>query len=184
MLKVKAAVQREKLEQLARDAGCTVEVKASYVKVTKGKSKNCLFVAKTKEVSRVDIGGFSVSQPEFIKDLGGESHGCVKQQIKSDITNEQFLKAYGFLCRGLDAFTPHPKKERQRPHGFRRSKKQGVESVVIVKSEETPEQTIERLVAKRKKLEQVSKEMGIPVSPKTIKEIEEQLEKARKQVNK
>lgn len=184
MLKVKAAVPREKLEQVASAAGCTVEVKASYVKVTKGKSKNCLFVAKTKDVSRVDLGGFSLTGSMPIKDLGGESHGCVKQQIRADISNDLFISTYRTLCEGLDTFEPHPKKERARPMGFRGSKKKGVESVVIVKTDETPEQTIERLVAKRAKLVQVSKEMGIPVSPKTIKELDEQLEKARKQVQK
>ena len=178
----KASVQREKLEQIAEAQGCSVDIKASYVLIKKGTSKNCLFVAKTKEVSRVDIGGFDHSDP-LIKNLGGESHGCVHQQIRNDIPVSDFTAIYTVLCKGLDTFPSHPKKERARPHGFKRSKHQPIAGPTVeVKSEETPAQHMERLVAELAKKEQIATEMGFPLSPKTIESFRSKIEELRKQV--
>ena len=178
----KTSVPRSKLETIASDQGCTVDVKASYVKITKGKSKNCLFVAKTVDVSRVDVGGFNVDMPDTVRSLGGESHGCVHQQLRSDIKTDAYIATYTTICANLDTYESHPKKEKARPHAFKGGKRKGVETVAIVIAAETPAETVERLIGKLTKLREVSEVMGIPVSQKTVRELNEQLEKARKSI--
>jgi hypothetical protein len=176
----KVSIPQDSLLKVAKEEGCDVDVKASYILIKRNKSKNCLFVAKTKEVSRVDIGGFDVNGSEFIRNLGGESHGCVHQQIRSDITREQFILTFRTICAGLDGFESHPKKERPRPHAFRGGKKKPLETVIEIKAEETPAQTVERLVKKLALIRSQSASMGIPVSPKTEKELNEQIHEAAK----
>ena len=179
---MKASIALEKLEQAARDAGCTVKQMASYTLITKGSSKNCLFVAKTKSVSRIDVGGFDIPGGKIARDLGGESHGSVHQQFLNEMSDAQFLANFIAVCKGLDAYQPHEKKARARPVGLPGSKKQAVDTVVVVSTDETPQQTIDRLVAKIALIRKVAAEHGVPVSKKTEREIAEQIEKAKKEI--
>jgi hypothetical protein len=179
---MKASISLERLEQVARDSGCTVKPMASYTLIMKGDSKNCLFVAKTKNVSRIDVGGFDIPGDKIARNLGGESHGSVHQQLKNEMTDAQFLANFREVCTKLDQYKSHEKAPRARPVGLPGSNRKAVDSVVVVSTTETPQQTIDRLVAKRALLERVSKEMGKPISPKTIKEIEEGIEKAKREI--
>jgi hypothetical protein len=179
----KTSVPREKLENIAAKVGCDVDTKASYIKVTKGKSTNCLFVAKTKDVSRIDIGGFDVIGDPHIKNLGGEAHGCVHQQIRSDISMNDFIGCFTKLCEQLENFESHPKKDRVRPHTFRGGKKNKIQTpAVVIVTDETPQQAIDRLVKKLTIAKQTSDKMGIPLSPKLLNDINAQIEKARQQI--
>lgn len=175
----KVSIQRVQLESIAKKSGCDVDVKASYVKITKGAtSKNCMFVAKTKDVSRIDIGGFDyIGVHALVRNLGGESHGCVHQQLRSDVTREQMLAGFEVLCLGLDSFESHPKRVRPSPHTFKFSKRKNIETI-IVKVDETPAQTVTRLVAKLNTIRDQSTKMGIPVSPKTERELGDQINAA------
>jgi hypothetical protein len=57
-----------------------------FVKVPLGPKGRTLYIAKTKEVGRVDISGFEVDLAEYkhVRSLGGESFGNVKQQVNFD----------------------------------------------------------------------------------------------------
>jgi hypothetical protein len=179
---MKASIPLERLEQVAREAGCTVKQMASYTLITKGSSKNCLFVAKTKNVSRIDVGGFDIPGEKIARALGGDSHGSVHMQFKTDMPDAVFLGNFREVCTKLDAYTPHERAPRQRPHGFPGTKHKPVDSVVVVSSSETPQQTIERLQAKIALIRRVSQEKRIPVSKKTEREIAEQIEKAKQEI--
>ena len=179
---MKASASREALEQAARDAGCTVDVKASYILISKGESGNRLFVHKTKNVSAIDVGGFDIPGDFVARNLGGDSHGSVHQQFRTDMSDAQFLINFREVCRNLDKFAPHPKKERERPFASKNTKRKDVDTVVVVSAEETPQQTIDRLVAKITLIRKVAAEHGVPVSKKTEKEIADQLEQLRKKV--
>ena len=179
----KTSVPRERLESIANAAGCKVDVKASYIKITKGKSMNCLFIAKTKDVSRIDIGGFDYTDASVVKNLGGESHGCVHQQMRADVSGAALMLGFKTICEGLDTFTSHPKKERKPAHSFRRKGQQNVQTVVTVVVEETPEQTVNRLVKKLEVIRAQSKVMGIPVSKKTELELGQKIEAAKVAAN-
>lgn len=179
---MKASIPLEKLEQVARDTGCTVKPMASYTLITRGSSKNCLFVAKTKNVSRIDVGGFDIPGGKIARDLGGESHGSVHQQFLTDMPDAQFLANFIAVCKALDTYQPHEKAPRARPVGLPGSTRKAVDNVVVVSSEETPQQTIDRLVAKIALIRKVANEHGVPVSKKTEREIAEQIEKAKKEI--
>jgi hypothetical protein len=181
---MKASIPLERLEKVAMEAGCTVTVMASYVKITRGESENCLFVAKTKNVSRIDLGGFNVPDPLITRDLGGESHGSVHQQFHTDMLDAQFLANYREVCSKLDKYTKHEKQPKARPHAFRGSTNKRPDQMILVKVDETPQQTVDRLVAKLALIRKIAKERNMPVSKKTEVEIAEQLEKARKEISK
>jgi hypothetical protein len=179
---MKASISLERLEQVALEAGCVVKQMASYTLITKGSSKNCLFVAKTKSVSRIDIGGFNIPGEKIARDLGGESHGSVHQQFKTEMSDAQFIVNFREVCQKLDAYTSHERKPRERPHGFPGTKHKPMDSVVVVSSTETAQEAIERLQAKIALIRKVSKEKGIPVSKKTEKEIADQLENLKQEI--
>ena len=181
---MKASIPLGRLEKVASEAGCTVAVMASYVKITKGESKNCLFVAKTKDVSRIDLGGFNVSDQRITRDLGGEKHGSVHQQFANDMTDAQFVANFRYVCEKLDTFRSHERVARARPHAFRGTKRVMPDQMIIVKVDETAQQTIDRLVARLALIRKIAAERNMPVSKKTEIEIAEQLEKARKEIRK
>src|SRR5512136_1550137 len=101
---MKASIELSKLQQVAKEAGCDVKQMASYTLITKGSSKNCLFVANTKNVSRIDVGGFDVPGDKIARDLGGESHGSVHQQFKTDMPDAVFLNNFRKVCQKLDTY--------------------------------------------------------------------------------
>ena len=176
-------IPRERLEEIARNAGCTLTSMAACIKVAKGSSKNLLYIASTKECARVDLSGFDHPNTEWVRNLGGESFGRVHQMLRFDRPVKDIKESFKVLCEGLESFQPHPKKERVRPASFRGSKKKGAPTAdVQVKSDETPKEHMERLVKKMDKIKEYSRQTGIPVSPKTIKEFEEQIAEIKKKI--
>lgn len=175
-------VPREQLEEIARSAGCTLTPMAACIKVSKDKSKNLMYIASTKECARVDLSGFDHPNKEWVRDLGGESFGRVHQMLRFDRPVEDIKVAFRNLCEALESFQPHAKKERIRPISFRGSKKKETVSDIVVKSEETPQEHMERLIKKMNKINEYSKQTGIPVSPKTIREYEEAMAEIKKKL--
>lgn len=179
---MKASISLERLQRVAQEAGCTVKQMASYTLITKGSSKNCLFVANTKNVSRIDVGNFDIPGDRIARDLGGESHGSVHQQFKTDMPDGVFLGNFREVCQSLDTYQPREKAPRARPVGLPGTKHREPGSVVVVSSTETPQQAMERLVAKLALIRRVSQEKGIPVSKRTEREIAEQIEKIKQEI--
>lgn len=172
-------VNRGEFERIAKEEGCELTSMASCIKVTKGKSQNRLYITNPLQCARVDVSGFDYSDLEVVRNLGGESFGKVHQMLRFDRPVETILAGFRLLCKGLDTFEAHPKKERPRPVGFRGSKRkpgQVTGPSVEVKAEETPVQHAERLIAHYRKIKKYSEMTGIPVSPKTVAEMTAKVE--------
>jgi hypothetical protein len=179
---IKTYIPKEELMRIAEDEGCTLTPKTTCVMVTKGKSKNRLYISNTKEVNRVHINGFRIPDPELACMPPNGVCGTFVQVVRFDHPGKVVRSNFRTICKNLDVYTPSEKKPRQRPAGLRGSNKKNVETVVVVKSEETPQQTVDRLVAELAKKKDLAKKLGFPLSKKTEKEIMEQIEKARKQI--
>ena len=167
-------VPRAEFERIAKEEGCTLTPMASCIKVQKGKSQNRLYITNPAQCARVDISNFDHPDTNVVRNLGGESFGKVHQMLRFDRPVEDTMAAFRLLCKGLDTFESHPKKDRPRPAGFRGSLKKGNQPgpSVEVKSEETPKQHAERLIKHYRKIKEYSERVGIPVSPKTIAEMQ------------
>ena len=179
---VKTYIPRDELMKIAEDEGCTLTPKTTCVMVTRGSSKNRLYISNTKEVNRVHINGFRIPDPELACMPPNGVCGTFVQVVRFDHPAKVVRNNFRTICRNLDSYTPTEKKPRQRPAGLRGSNKRPAESVVVVKSEETPQQTVDRLVAELAKKKELAQKMGFPLSKKTEKDILEQIEKARKQI--
>jgi hypothetical protein len=167
-------VPRSEFERIAREAGCTLTPMASCIKVQKGKSQNRLYITNPTQCARVDISNFDHPDTEIVRNLGGESFGKVHQMLRFDRPVESILAAFRLLCEGLDTFQSHPKKDRPRPAGFKGSRRKGPQPgpSVEVKAEETPAQHAERLIEHYNKIKRYSERTGIPISPKTVAEMQ------------
>lgn len=170
-------VPRGEFERIAKEEGCVLEQMASCIKVTKGKSQNRMYITNPAQCARVDISGFDHSDKDIVRDLGGESFGKVHQMLRFDRPVEAILSGFRILCKGLEGFEPHPKKDRPRPAGFRGSRKKGNQPgpSVEVKAEESPKQHAERLIKHYQMIKKYSEMTGIPVSIKTINEMTEKV---------
>ena len=165
-------VPREQLESIARAEGCTLEQMAACVKVTKGKSSNRLYITNPAQCARVDVSNFDYPDRGVVRDLGGESFGKVHQMVRFDRPAGDILRDFHLLCRGLDAFESHPKKERQSPASFKGSRRRGenLGPSVEVQSEETPAQHAERLIKHYGEIKRYAQMKGVGVSKKTTME--------------
>lgn len=186
MMSVKAGnngVPREQLLAIAREAGCVVEEQASYIKISRaGVKDQLLYVALTNDVGRVDLSGFELNEPEVTRYLGGEKFGRVHYQLRFDKPVAHIKAHFKQLCEGLGRFKSLPKSKRGRPVGLKGSKKLGA-AVVTVKSELTPQQTIDFLVSELEKKRELAKKMGSNLSKKTELEYTKKIEELRKQIN-
>jgi len=175
-------IPREQLEAIAEKAGCILTPMAACIKVSKGKSANKMYIATTKLCARVDLSNFDHTDKELVRDLGGEKFGRVHQMLRFDRPVADVKAAFKILCEGLEGFTSHPKVKSNFTGSFRGSKKKNIETVLVVNSKETPKEHMERLVKHFKKIQEYSKQIGIPVSPKTIKEYEDTMSEVKKKI--
>jgi hypothetical protein len=173
-----SSVPRGDLEQIARDEGCVLEQMASCIKVTKGKSQNRLYITNPTACSRVDVSNFDHPDTSIVRNLGGESFGKVHQMLRFDRPVADIKEAFRLLCRGLDTFQSHAKKERARPAAMKGSKRKGEVGGpdVEVQAEETPRQHADRLIAHYRKIKDYAESVGAPVSKKTIAEMQAKVE--------
>lgn len=171
-------VPRSELEAIARAEGCKIEEQRSFFKITKpgSKSDNKLYLAKTVNVARVDLSGFKLKDSaELVRNLGGESFGMVHQMLRFDRTAEEISAAFRFLCRELVTFESLPKKPKGRPVGLKGSKKLTTPVQIQLAPEADPATEIATLKAKLTKLQEFAKSRNMPVSPKTIAQIENRI---------
>lgn len=178
---MKTYIPKDELLKIAEEEGCTLTPKTTCTMVTRGKSKNRLYISNTKEVNRVHVNGFRIPDPELACMPPGGVCGTFVQVVRFDYPAKQVRANFRLICQKLDEYQPMERKPRQRPTGLRGSKKQPVE-VVVVKAEETPQQTVDRLVGELEKKRDLAKKLGFPLSKKTEKEILEKIEKARKEI--
>jgi hypothetical protein len=172
------SVPRSELEAIARSEGCTLEAMASCIKVQKGKSPNRLYVTNPLACSRVDISNFDHPDMAIVRNLGGESFGHVHQMLRFDRPVEDIKASFRLLCRGLDTFESHPKRERGRPvalKGSRRRTEMGGPDVQV-QTEETPTQHAERLIAHYNKIKEYARSIGAPISRRTVAEMTAKVE--------
>jgi hypothetical protein len=157
------------LLSIAREEGCKLTEKTTCIMVTKGKVANRLYIARTQDVARVNVNGFRIPDPELATLPAGGPVGTFLQVIRFDHPEPQVLANFRLICKNLDTYVAVPGKPRGRPAGFRGSKRGPVTGPSVeVKAEETPAQHAERLVAELAKKQGIAKEMGFPLSQKTI----------------
>lgn len=168
----KNPVPRSELERIAREEGCALEQMASCIKVSKGKSPNRLYITNPTQCARVDISNFDHPDEGIVRRLGGESFGKVHQMLRFDRPVPDILAAFRTLCRGLDTWPSHPKRERQSPVGLPGSRpRRGGPLAIEVVPAETPAQHAERLVARWRTIKRYSDQTGIPISKRTVAEL-------------
>jgi hypothetical protein len=179
---MKTYIDRDILVKVAKEAGCKLTEKTTCIMVTRGSNKdNRLYIAKTRDVSRINVNGFKCPDTALTKTPDGGPVGTFLQVVRFDYPEATVLANWRTLCTNLDSYKSEPKKPRGRPAGFRRSKKQPMQGPVIeVQSEETPKQHMERLISELAKKRKIATEMGYPLSPKTIIEFEKKIEELRK----
>jgi hypothetical protein len=178
---IKTYIPREKLEKIARDAGCVLTEKTTCIMVKKGTSPNRLYIAKTAGVNRVNINGFRVPDPALAATPPGGTMGTFLQVVRFDYPVAQVLANFKKICEQLDSYTP-VKNERKSPASFRGTKRKPIESVVQIVTVETPRETIDRLVSELSKKEEMAKKLGFPLSPKTVKEYHQKISEAKQKL--
>lgn len=185
---MKTYIDRPVLVKIAEEEGCKLTEKTTCIMVTRGSNKNNrLYIAKTRDVSRVNVNGFRCPDPELTKTPDGGPVGTFLQVVRFDHPEATVLANFRTICRNLDTYKSEPKKPRGRPAGFRRSKKQPVAGPAVeVQAEETPKQHMERLIAELNKKKTLASKVIMPdgsvgtLSPKTILEYERKIEELRK----
>lgn len=182
-MKIKASIPIDRLKDIAKKAGCTLTDKTTCVMVTKGANKqNRLYIAKTANVSRVNVNGFKCPDTNLTATPPGGPVGTFLQVVRFDLPDNQVLANFKVLCESLDTYKSEPKKPRGRPAGFRRSKKQPIAGPTVeVQAEETPAQHADRLVAELTKKQELAAKLGFPLSPKTIASFETKIAELRAQ---
>ena len=175
-------IPQEEMLAIAREAGCDIEEQKSYYKITRGGgTEQILYVAKTRGVARVDLSGFELKEPEVARYLGGEKFGRVHYMLRFDKPAAHIKSHFRQLCLGLGGFVSLPKSKRGRPVGLKGSHKLE-QPVVVIQSELSPQQMMERLVEERDQKRAVARKMGFPLSRKTEEEYSEKIEEMRKRL--
>lgn len=170
---IKTYISFDTLVKIAEEEGCEVILKTTCALVRKGKVNNRLYIARTKDVRRININGFHIPDPTIARTPRGGPVGTFVQEFNFSLPEPQVLANWRKVCRELDQFTPDPKKERQRPANFRRKKDEVVPGPSVeVKAEESVAEHAERLIAEFKKKRDLSAKMGFPLSPKTVSEFQ------------
>ena len=169
-MKIKASIPIERLKAIAVAAGCKLTEKTTCVMVTRGDNKNNrLYIAKTRDVSRVNINGFKIEDPSLAATPSGGPVGTFLQVVRFDLPDPQVLENFRKICERLDSYKGEPKKPRGRAAVFKKSKKAAPAGPTVeVQAEETPAQHAARLVAEFNKKRDLSAKLGFPLSPKTV----------------
>lgn len=181
---MKTCISRDILCKIAKDEGCNLVEKVTCIMVTKGANKNNrLYIAKTKDVARVNVNGFRCPDTNLTAPPPGGPVGTFLQVVRFDHPENVVLANFRTICKNLDTYKSEPKKPRGRPMGFKRSKKQPMQGPVVeVQAEETPAQHMERLIGELNKKKALAVKMGFPLSPKTVMEYERKIEEVRQKV--
>lgn len=198
-------IERETFIRIAKEAGCKIEDQASFSRITKpGNEENKVFVSKSQSVGRIDLSGFTVGAEQgftvtarekgevkshgdvdrFGGDNGG-TNGRVLQWLEFRRNRDDVLGAFRRILEGLATWPTLPHKKRGRVAGFKGSKRtEPMAPVVQVVAAETPEQTVDRLVAELAKKRDMAKQMNSTLSKKTEEEYRAKIDAARTLIRK
>jgi hypothetical protein len=178
-------IEVEAFEKVLREEGMKVERQAGFLKCTRpGNDKQILYVANGKSVARCDLSGFRIEGVDDVFELGGEKYGRVHQRLRFDRPRDDVLGSFRKLCKGLGSWPEVKRKERARPVGLKGSKKKEITTVVnpVIQAEETPKQTVDRLVAELANKRALAKKVGGNLSKKTEAEYLDKIAAAQKLV--
>jgi hypothetical protein len=112
-------IDGEKLMALVRESGSPTKEQSGNFRVESKTCPGCrLYVPRGKRVCRVDLSGFTVSDPA-VRDLGGESFGNVKQQIDFSLPEDGVLAGFKRVLDHLNSIPPgaspvRPRTEKQK----------------------------------------------------------------------
>jgi hypothetical protein len=105
----------EKFLQLASDLGMQSEEQKGFWKIHGPKGRQ-VYVARTKNVGRVDISGFEVREvlPGSVNYLGGEKFGAVQEQLNMDPsrTEEAILEDFAKILAHMASLEPVVKEKK------------------------------------------------------------------------
>ena len=143
--------------------GLTVEPQAGWVKIHGPKGLR-VYVPRGKTASKVGLAGFEVEGMGCIP--WPEHGGAVKQQLDFSLPENEILANFELVLRHMLTLPPVEKAKKQQPGKAPRAKAKGM--TLLVPSSPKVETNAE----KRARLQKVSEEMGIPLSAKTVAELE------------
>lgn len=147
----------------------TVREQAGFVRIEATNGLR-LYVAKTKEVARVDLSGFTMDGGTVA--LGGEAKGGVSQRLDFSLSADEVLSNFR---RAIDLMVSLPKPEKAKrlaPTTSAKAAKEQYEAHVPGTSVASPMSSEEK--AKRLALiRMVAEQKGVPVSKKTILALED-----------
>jgi hypothetical protein len=160
----KTMVDGAKFESLVRELELPMLNQAGFVKVCH--NGNCVYIANTKAVGRIDISGFEMSEDTAgIVRLGGEAFGRVKQQVEFvGRTEDEILATTRAILEHLKTLPPVEKAKRGASSTTPKEKAKGF-------SADVPKAPPVDKAARRALIEKVAKEKGAKVSKKTEEEL-------------
>lgn len=178
-MQIKAMVKMERLRSIAIEEGCTLVDKATCVRVTKGEQGNRLYIARTQDVSRININGFRIQDKDIARSPKNGVMGTFLQELRFDLPECQVLENFRNVCRNLDKFVPEPKKPKGRPAGLRGSKKREIKTIIppLATDEEklSPKELAKALLTKYKEKMELAAQVGFALSKKTVEEFRSRL---------
>lgn len=156
-------VDAARFEEIIRNANLPYTAQAGFVKVHGPKGRQ-VYVAKTKNVGRVDISGFEMEGQGYIPfpDHGGS----VKQQLDFSLPEAQVLANFEKLLKHMATLPPVEKKGRAATRATPRPKATGW-SGQVESSSPVPKES------RKETLQRISKQMGVPLSKKTQAELDQ-----------
>lgn len=174
-MNIKTTIPFDRLVAIAREEGCPITEKGTSTMVGKA-GGNRLYIAKTRDVARVNINGFKIPDPGLAMTPPGGPVGTFLQVVRFDLPEATVLANFRHICRNLERYTPEPKKPRGRPAGFRGTKHAEPQGPSVeVQALETPAQHADRLVREFQKKRAIAAEMGRSLSPKTVESYRQKL---------
>lgn len=102
---MKTSIAAEKLASIVSAAGLTSTAQAGFIKVH-GPAGYDVYVAATKNVSRVDLAGFEFATCLGVTNLGSKSFGRVKQQLDFTQPEAQVLATFALVLDFMKALAP------------------------------------------------------------------------------
>lgn len=149
-------ISSSKLLDVVAQAGLKANDQAGFIKVPAAKGRQ-VYIAKTKQVGRVDISGFLFAG-EGVKDLGAISFGAVKQQLDFTRTEEEILKTFAEVLEHMKTLAPAEKVVKQAP-------------MARTKNSKAPERKVapkEELLGRLALIKKVAAQHGTNVSTETL----------------
>lgn len=134
-------VANDKIMQVVRESGAQIEEKKGWTKVSFSPAHR-VYVPHTKNVGRIDVSGFEVTDALIVVSLKGESFGNVKQQLNMTLPEEQILANLKIVLESMKALPPAAKPPRKQPE--RKSEAKPIEAPVANPVDERKKKLLSR----------------------------------------